>query len=84
MKREYKCAHDHILIVAMERYNVRNLARYCPPGGMEKVRLLRDFTDSPGDIDDPWYSGDFEGVGKQIEEGCKGLLRTLRQALRVP
>ena len=67
------------LIVAMERYNVRNMARFCPPGGMDKVRLLRDFTDSPGDIDDPWYSGDFEGVGRQIEEGCAGLLEYLKR-----
>ncbi|MBR0158677.1 MAG: low molecular weight phosphotyrosine protein phosphatase [Clostridia bacterium] len=69
------------LIVAMERYNVRNLARYCPPGGMEKVRLLLDFTDAPGDIEDPWYSGNFDRVGDRIRAGCEGLLRWIRERI---
>ena len=67
--------------MAMERYNVRNLARYCPPGCMEKVRLLLDFTDAPGDIEDPWYSGNFDRVGDQIRAGCEGLLRWIRERI---
>ena len=68
------------LIVAIERYNVRNLARVCPPGDMAKVKLLLDFTDKPGDIEDPWYSGNFDRVGDQIRRGCEGLLRFVRES----
>ncbi len=72
---------DFDLIVAMERYNVRNLARYCPQDGMERVRLLREFTDAPGDIEDPWYSGNFDRVGDQIRAGCEGLFRWIRKQI---
>lgn len=64
------------LLIAMERYNLRNMARICPdPEG--KMRLLLDFTDRPGDIDDPWYTGDFETAWRQISAGCRGLLAYL-------
>jgi protein-tyrosine phosphatase len=68
---------DHDMLVAMERYNLRNMMRYCPKGMENKTFLLRDFTDSPGDIEDPWYTGDFEKVGRQIREGCRALLEKL-------
>ena len=68
---------EYDMLVAMERYNLRNMARYCPAGGDKKMFLLRDFTGTPGDIEDPWYSGNFEGVGDQIREGCEGLLEWL-------
>ena len=59
-------------IVAMEDYNIRNLQWLL--GDSEKYSLLLDYTDRPGDISDPWYSGDFGTVYKEIELGCRGLL----------
>ena len=40
-----------------------------------KVYKLLDFTDNPKDIDDPWYSGDFETTYREIVKGCNGLLK---------
>jgi len=40
----------------------------------ERVYLLRDFTDIPGDIADPWYTGNFDLTYEQVLEGCQGLL----------
>ena len=40
----------------------------------ERVYLLRDFTDTPGDIADPWYTGNFDLTYEQVLEGCQGLL----------
>jgi len=42
-----------------------------------KVYKLLDFTDTPGDIEDPWYSGNFEKVFEQITAGCKGILKRI-------
>ncbi len=39
-----------------------------------KVSRLLDFTDCPEDIDDPWYSGDFEKTFREIKLGCEALL----------
>lgn len=59
-------------IVAMEKYNINNLNRLL--GESKKYSLLLDYTDEKGDIDDPWYTGDFKTAYDQIEKGCIGLL----------
>ena len=62
-------------IIAMEDYNVKNLQRMF--GDDEKYSLLLDYTEIPGDISDPWYSGDFETAFKEIEMGCRGFLEKI-------
>ena len=59
---------DHIL--CMDEYNLRNLNRMFGPN---KAKLL---TETP--IDDPWYTGDFDGVYRQIYDGCFKLLEQLK------
>ena len=54
--------YDYIIV--MEEYNLRNLVRMF--GENPKFKMLLE-----KDIDDPWYSGDFETTYKEIEEGCK-------------
>ena len=39
--------------------------------------ILMDFTGRAEDIDDPWYTGDFGGVYKQIERGCAAMIEKL-------
>lgn len=68
-------AWDHL--IAMERYNLRNMLRITGGDPEGKMRLLMSFAGSDEDIADPWYSGDFEGVYRQIEAGCAALLKTL-------
>ena len=66
------------LFVCMDRYNVRSVSRIF--GGKDgKTRMLMDFTDRPGDVSDPWYSGDFETAYRDIREGCEGLLKYLTE-----
>ena len=43
----------------------------------DKLRLLLDYTDRPGDVADPWYTGDFDATWRDVEEGCRGLLAAL-------
>ena len=59
-------------IIAMEEYNITNLQRIA--GKSQKYSLLLDYTDKKGDISDPWYTGDFETVYKEIFNGCKCFL----------
>ena len=72
-ERDYK---EFDLIVAMDEYNLRNLRRRLPDTA-GKYRLLLDFTDRPGEVADPWYTGDFETAYRDILEGCRGLLAAL-------
>ena len=62
-------------LIGMERMNLRNMERICGGDKAGKMFLMLDFTDHPGDIDDPWYTGRFGEVYDQILEGCRGLLK---------
>ena len=35
-------------------------------------------TRRPGDVADPWYTGDFEATWQDVLEGCTALLEELR------
>ena len=62
-------------IIGMENLNLGYMNRILGGDPEGKVHLMMDFTDHPEDIDDPWYTGDFTGVYKQISEGCECLLK---------
>ena len=64
-------------IICAEDRNVRALERIIGGDPKNKITRLLDYTDTPGDINDPWYTGDFSGVYKQIEKGCKAFLEKL-------
>ena len=64
-------------IIGMERLNTGYMHRILGGDPEGKVYLLMDFTGKPQDIDDPWYTGDFGGVYKQIVQGCEALLKEL-------
>ena len=42
-----------------------------------KVHKLLEFAGSGEDIDDPWYTGDFETTYQDVLRGCEGLLRSI-------
>ena len=64
-------------IIAMDRFNLRNMARFIGNDTDKKVSLLMDFTTRPKDVADPWYTGDFNAAWNDIHEGCLGLLKKL-------
>lgn len=65
------------LLIGMDRANLRNMHRICGGDFSSKMHLLMDYTDRPGDVADPWYTGDFETTWRAVLEGCQGLLRQL-------
>ena len=67
------------LIIAMDRWNLRNMERFTGGDPERKVRLLLDYTDRPGEVADPWYTGDFRTTWTDILDGCTGLLETLTE-----
>ena len=63
-KRDYS-RFDEIYV--MDSYNMRNILRIVSDPD-HKIRML-----CPYDIEDPWYTDNFELVFKQISEGIKSL-----------
>ena len=66
-------------IIAMDRNNLRNLKRMFGEDTDHKISLLMDYTQRPGDVADPWYTGDFEATWVDVLEECKGLLAYLEK-----
>ena len=65
------------LLIGMDRANLRSMYRICGGDFADKMHLLMDFTDRPGDVADPWYTRDFEATSPAVKEGCRGLLNYL-------
>lgn len=65
------------LLIGMDRANIRNMKRICGGDPEEKLHLLMEYTDHPGDVADPWYMDDFEATWQDVLAGCQGLLKQL-------
>ena len=70
-KRDYEY---YDLIIGMDNANIRNIHRICGGDPAGKVSRLLDHTDSPGEVADPWYSGEFETTWEEVNSGCQALL----------
>ena len=64
------------LIIVMDHNNVRNLKRLLGDDTDHKIHLLMDYTQRPGEVADPWYTGNFEATWRDVLEGCQGLLKS--------
>ena len=62
------------LIIGMDNSNMVRLRRFFPEDQEGKIVRLLDLTDAPGEVDDPWYSGDFEQTYKDVLAGVHALL----------
>lgn len=68
---------NYDLLIVMDSANIRNTERIVGPDTEGKIRKLLSFAGNPGDIADPWYSGDFDTTYSQVLTGCRALLSSL-------
>ena len=63
-----------------DRVSVSSLAA----GGdkKHKVHLLMEYTDRPGEVADPWFTGDFDTTFRDVLDGCRGVLKEIIQGKR--
>ena len=64
-------------LIGMDTWNIRNIMRIIDRDPEDKVHKLLEFADSNADIDDPWYTEDFDAAYRDIQEGLMGLLNKL-------
>ena len=64
---------DYDLILGMDRENIRDMLRLFGGDPEHKVRLLKDYIGG-GEVEDPWYTGDFEGTYRDVSAACEALL----------
>ena len=66
------------LFVGMDSANIRNMHRIFGGDPDGKIRKLLEYTSRGGDVADPWYSDRFDIAYRDIFEGCKALLESIR------
>ena len=73
-KEDYKL-YDYIIV--MVEKNIRDVIQIMGSDIDNKIHLLLEYTDDLKDIEDPWYSGDFDTAFNEIYRGCMGLYNYL-------
>ena len=67
-------------LVGMDSENLDDMRRIYGSGAEDRISLLMDWAGQPGrEISDPWYTRDFDGCLREITEGCRGMIASLRQ-----
>ena len=62
------------LLIGMDRWNIRNMERIFGGDPDGKIHMLMDYTQRPGEVADPWYTGNFDATWRDVLEGCTALL----------
>ncbi|RVU71180.1 MULTISPECIES: low molecular weight protein-tyrosine-phosphatase [Lactobacillus] len=64
-------------LICMDEENFMDMNQITGGDPEQKEYKLLHFVDSFQDIDDPWYTNDFDTAFKQIKRGCEGLFAKL-------
>ncbi len=64
-------------LICMDENNLRNMLRMLGGDPDGKISKLMNHTSRPGNVADPWYTGDFSTTYNDIVEGCEALLNEL-------
>ena len=67
-------------IIGMDESNIYNIMRIIGEDPLKKVYRLLDFSNLPRDIDDPWYTGNFERAYQDITEGLTCFLGQVQKS----
>ena len=70
---------NYDIFAVMDSANLRNAKRILGGDPKGKVTKLLTFANMDRDVEDPWYTGDFSGVYRDISEGCQALLKKVRE-----
>ena len=75
INRSDYAAYD--LLIGMDNANIRNMNRICGGDPENKISRLLDHTNRPGEVADPWYTGNFEETWCDVLAGCQALLNKI-------
>lgn len=65
--------------IGMDSANIRNMNRILGGDKDGKIYKLMTFAGKSSDVADPWFSGDFKTAYRDIDSGCRGLIKYLTE-----
>lgn len=72
---------DYDLLLGMEERHLNAMRRICGGDPEGKIHLLLEDSPRPRDIDDPWYTDDFDTACADIQEGCRLWLDRIKERI---
>ncbi len=75
-KQDY---NNYDYIIVMDDYNLYNIRRVIIDDYAHKVYKLNNFVGTNKDVDDPWYTRDFETCYQEIYNGCLNLKKFIKE-----
>lgn len=66
-------------IVGMDDMNKRDMMRFFGGDPKNKISLLLDYTDTPRDVADPWWTHNFEITYTDVARGTQGLYNKIKK-----
>lgn len=66
-------------LICMDEENFADMNRITGGDPKHKEHKILEFADSYDDVDDPWYTNDFETAYNEIYRGCEGLVKKLAE-----
>ncbi len=70
-------------ILAMDKSNIVNIKKIVGNDKQHKIFRLLDFSETPRDIADPWYTGNFDKAYQDIVYGCNSFLQYLKLSQKI-
>ena len=64
-------------IITMDSENIKDIQEIVGEDKDNKIKRLLDYTSTPRNIRDPWYTGNFEETFDDVLYGCKAFLEHL-------
>lgn len=77
VRLKYSDYDEYDLFLGMDRENIRDMKRIFDGDPDGKIHLLKDYS-TGGEVDDPWYSGDFQTTYNDVSLACEKLLEEIR------
>lgn len=65
------------IIIGMDTENMHDLDRLTGGDPDGKIRRLLSYIGEERDVADPWYTGNFEVTYRDVDAGCRALLKAL-------
>ena len=66
-------------LIGMDTANIRNMNRIAGGDPEGKIYKLLAFAGSGRDVEDPWYTGDFDATYRDVLAGCEGFFEYILQ-----
>ena len=66
-------------IVCMDKNNMRNIKYIIESDPENKIFMLLSLTETPRDVADPWYTGDFDITKDDVLRGCNALYKHIKK-----